>query len=59
MSILAFTEGTIIMHRGAVGHTHDEIVRQVEERNFLELFLRMIKTKSRGCFNSGTRRLEL
>jgi len=31
MRILVFTEGTIIMHRGAAGHARDEIVRQVEE----------------------------
>jgi len=31
MRILVFTEGTIIMHRGAAGHTRDKIVRQVEE----------------------------
>ena len=31
MKILVFTEGTIIMHRGGIGHTRREIVRQVEE----------------------------
>ncbi len=31
MRILVFTEGTIIMHSGGVGHDRDEIVRQVEE----------------------------
>jgi hypothetical protein len=30
MKILIFTEGTIIMHKYAVGHTREEIVRQVE-----------------------------
>jgi hypothetical protein len=32
MKILVFTEGTIIMHRGGIGHTRKEIVRQVKER---------------------------
>jgi len=31
MRILIFTEGTIIMHKNAVGHTRNEIVKQVEE----------------------------
>lgn len=31
MRILIFTEGTIIMHKNAVGHTRKEIVKQVEE----------------------------
>ena len=31
MRILIFTEGTIIMHKNAVGHTREEIVKQVEE----------------------------
>ena len=31
MKILVFTEGTIIMHHGGIGHTREEIVRQVEE----------------------------
>jgi len=48
MIILVFTEGTIIVARRAAGHAHDEIVRQGEERNILELFLRMTKTESRG-----------
>ncbi|MBI2574054.1 MAG: hypothetical protein HYV78_01520 [Candidatus Wildermuthbacteria bacterium] len=29
MKIIIFTEGTILMHRGAVGHTREEIVQQV------------------------------
>ena len=32
MSILIFTVGTIIMHKNAVGHTRDEIVKQVENK---------------------------
>ena len=32
MKILIFTEGTIIMHKNAVGHTRDEIVKQVEQK---------------------------
>ena len=32
MKILIFTEGTIIMHKNAVGHTRDEIVQQVENK---------------------------
>jgi hypothetical protein len=32
MKILIFTEGTIIMHKNAVGHTRDEIVQQVEDK---------------------------
>jgi hypothetical protein len=31
VKILVFTEGTIIMHRGGVGHSREEVVRQVEE----------------------------
>ena len=31
MKILIFTEGTIIMHKNARGHTREEIVRQIEE----------------------------
>ena len=31
MRILIFTEGTIIMHKNAVGHTREEIIKQVEE----------------------------
>jgi len=31
MRILIFTEGTIIIHKNAVGHTREEIVNQVEE----------------------------
>ena len=31
MKILVFTEGTIIMHRGGIGHSREEIVRQVED----------------------------
>ena len=30
MRILIFTEGTIIMHKGAIGHSQEEIVKQVE-----------------------------
>ena len=32
MRILIFTEGTIIMHKNAVGHTRDEIVKQIEAK---------------------------
>ncbi|MCK4918316.1 MAG: hypothetical protein KAS02_00825 [Candidatus Pacebacteria bacterium] len=32
MKILIFTEGTIIMHKNATGHTRDEIVKQVENK---------------------------
>jgi len=32
MKILIFTEGTIIMHKNAVGHTREEIVKQVENK---------------------------
>ncbi|MFH1286555.1 MAG: hypothetical protein ABII02_02275 [Candidatus Magasanikbacteria bacterium] len=32
MKILIFTEGTIIMHKNAVGHSREEIVRQVETK---------------------------
>jgi len=32
MRILIFTEGTIIMHKNAVGHTRDEIVKQVKDK---------------------------
>jgi hypothetical protein len=32
MKILIFTEGTIIMHKNSVGHTRDEIVQQVENK---------------------------
>ena len=31
MKILIFTEGTIIMHKNALGHTREEIAKQVEE----------------------------
>ncbi len=31
MKLLIFTEGTIIMHKNAAGHTREEIVRQVKE----------------------------
>lgn len=31
MRIMVFTEGTIIMHKNAVGHNREEIVRQVEK----------------------------
>ena len=30
MKIIIFTEGTIIMHKTAIGHSRDEIVKQVE-----------------------------
>ncbi|MEK6871878.1 MAG: hypothetical protein AABX16_03160 [Nanoarchaeota archaeon] len=32
MKILIFTEGTIIMHQNAVGHTRNEIVKQVKSQ---------------------------
>ncbi len=32
MKILIFTEGTILMHKNALGHTREEIVRQVKEK---------------------------
>src|SRR3989338_113867 len=32
MRILIFTEGTIIMHKNAVGHTRYEIVKQIEAK---------------------------
>jgi len=31
MKILVFTEGTLIMHSAGVGHSREEIVKQVEE----------------------------
>lgn len=31
MRIMVFTEGTIIMHKSAVGHSREEIVKQVEK----------------------------
>ncbi len=31
IKILIFTEGTIIMHKSAVGHTREEIAKQVEK----------------------------
>jgi hypothetical protein len=31
MRILIFTEGTIIMHKNAVGHSREEIVKQIED----------------------------
>ena len=30
MKILIFTEGTILMHKNAIGHSREEIVKQVE-----------------------------
>ena len=33
MKILIFTEGTILMHKSAAGHTREEIVRQVTEKD--------------------------
>jgi hypothetical protein len=33
MRILVFTEGTIIMHKGALGHSREQIVKQVIEGN--------------------------
>ena len=32
MKILIFTEGTIIMHKNALGHTREEIVKQSEQK---------------------------
>jgi hypothetical protein len=32
MKIMVFTEGTIIMHRGGIGYTREEISRQVVEK---------------------------
>lgn len=32
MKILIFTEGTIIIHRNAAGHTREEIIKQVKEK---------------------------
>src|SRR3989344_2967279 len=32
MKIMIFTEGTIIMHKNAVGHTRKEIIKQVETK---------------------------
>ncbi len=32
MKILIFLQGTIIMHRGAVGKNHEEIVKQIREQ---------------------------
>ena len=32
MKIMIFTEGTIIMHKNAVGHTREEIVQQVIDK---------------------------
>ncbi|VVB60937.1 Uncharacterised protein [uncultured archaeon] len=31
MKILVFTEGTILMHKTAIGHSREEIVKQVEK----------------------------
>ena len=36
MKILIFTEGTIIMHKNAAGHTRDEIVKQ--SKGFFRIF---------------------
>jgi hypothetical protein len=33
MKILIFTEGTILMHAGTVGHNREEVVRQVVEND--------------------------
>src|SRR3989338_9170877 len=33
MKILIFTEGTILMHKSAAGHTREEIARQVTEKD--------------------------
>lgn len=33
MKILIFTEGTILMHKNAVGHSRDEIVEQVKNKD--------------------------
>src|SRR3989344_351355 len=32
MKILIFTEGTIIMHKTAIGHSRNEIIQQVEDK---------------------------
>lgn len=32
MRIMVFTEGTIIIHRGGIGRTREEITKQVEEK---------------------------
>jgi len=32
MKILVFTEGTILMHKNALGRTHEEIVHQIKEK---------------------------
>jgi len=33
MIILIFTEGTILMHKNAVGHSREEIVKQVKDKD--------------------------
>ena len=32
MKLLVFTEGTILMHKGGIGHSREERVRQVREK---------------------------
>jgi len=32
MKILVFTEGTILMHKNALGLTHEEIIQQIKEK---------------------------
>ncbi len=43
MKILIFTEGTIIMHKSAEGHTREEIVRQSQNKiiNWIQWALRL------------------
>jgi hypothetical protein len=38
MKVLIFTEGTLIMHKNAVGHTREEIVKQVRDGEDSSLF---------------------
>ncbi len=38
VKILIFTEGTLIMHRNAEGHTREEIVQQVRDRKDASLY---------------------
>ena len=33
MKILIFTEGTILMHKNATGHSKEEIVKQVKDKD--------------------------
>ena len=32
MNLLIFTEGTILMHRHALGHSREEVIQQVKEK---------------------------